>query len=191
MRYLTFFFCLALLSCKNSIKTDQSAHVEFEVNEFLLGETFRDKELKLLMKVPRNWVNAITIEDSVTKAKFTGLLVQDPSIRAVFVDLDNEATLLIRQTNSRNVAQTDSVYANVDTLQQNAPKLVSKAAFRFNDMFAQQYILDEGALQNFQLFLRKEDLPNFTAQVDFFVSKEKFTKVIRSIESSIGSIQPL
>jgi hypothetical protein len=187
--YLALGLVLALVSCGNqdsgsSTSDDETPRYAFNVDSDLIGEEYGDRQLGLTIAPPAGWAQAPdSLEEQIRNrvAANTDITSEELGLRTLFIDRSSGSALLVYDPFERDDpgAVFDEWVGPED----------QTAEFRHNGLhFHQARRVTE---QEVRFTLAVEGRDGVVTVLQYFMPQTHFKEIGRSIESSIGSIEPL
>ena len=185
---LLFVFVVLLSACGASDRpstgdAETTPAYSFNVNPDLLGEEYADRALGIRLSPPAEWTEApASLREEIAQqlTESTNIADAETALRALFVERSSGSALVVYEPLER-----DDPGAVFD--QWVVPEAES-AEFRHNGLdFYQARVLTEG-IARFTLVTEPRD--GVVATIQYTLPQSRFQEIGRSIESSIGSIEP-
>jgi hypothetical protein len=194
--YLLLLFLL--LSCNNKKnQTILPVEAEFVVDDSLLnGESFIDSTLNLSLRIPKNW---ISLNSDLLEIVNIAVLVDEyktAELKGGFYNPKDTSFMIIIDLSNVNKLYLSDLHLNYKTLL-NKNKTFDDIQFQeFNHKFfgIEQYVLQNENILSFKLIcsnLRSREQKMNSFEVMYLINRNKVNENIKSIESSIGSLNCL
>lgn len=182
---------LVLYSCSSSPNSEhQKNDLAFNVDENILDASYIDTLKKIQLRVPKGWIDLTELPDNELKLKFSSLVKIDSTIKSIFVDTLNNASLFYRVINIQSNT-LERIFNNPDSAYNSQQQWSSilKSNFILNGISVSQFLLQSNDLVNFRLISRENSPHQF--QIDYILSRESYLLQVKKVESSIGSTRRL
>ncbi|NBB91379.1 MAG: hypothetical protein GVY23_09275 [Spirochaetes bacterium] len=186
---LLFGFAVLLTACGDSDRRPSTSDAEtapaysFNVDPDLLGEQYADRALGIRLSPPAEWTEApASLREEIAQQLSEGTDIADAesALRALFVERSSGSALVVYEPLER-----DDPGAVFD---QWVGPAAESAEFRHNGLnFYQARAFTEGSAR-FTLVTEPRD--GTVAVIQYILPQSRFQEIGRSIESSIGSIEP-
>ncbi len=182
MKYLCVIFALCfLVGCKQDTKqVDNAVVAEFQVDTTLLHVIpYYNKKNNFSVNYPKGWqpLEAVSNLDSLRLAHPNGKGITNFGDDNGFLNIS-----VLREANKNDILDKfakDSIWINVQN-----------SSFQHNCFNINQYVLQNAEWLCFQLFCRDESATQ-NVVLTYAIKREKIATIVRSIESSIGSLNCL
>ncbi len=162
----------------------------FQVDESRLEPTVTDETLRIKIAAPRNWK---MIDDAMLQQvtnKLDSQRIQGIQMvpRWIFLNEDSQAMCVVSKLNGVEIAPDETLLKTFTTAYQNQfPKATVQQAVFIKDAFRiHQLMVIATDFVRIKLICDAPETPVF--EVDYHIPKGVYQTELRSIESSIGSI---
>ena len=162
----------------------------FQVDESRLEPTVTDETLRIKIAAPRNWK---MIDDAMLQQvtnKLDSQRIQGIQMvpRWIFLNEDSQAMCVVSKLNGVEIAPDETLLKTLTTAYQNQfPKATVQQAVFIKDAFRiHQLMVIATDFVRIKLICDAPETPVF--EVDYHIPKGVYQTELRSIESSIGSI---
>lgn len=163
--------------------TESAPAYSFNVDPDLLGEQYEDGALGIRLSPPAEWTEApASLRDEIAEGVAESADVSDAetALRALFVERSSGSVLVVYEPLER-----DNPGAVFD---QFVGQAAETAQFSHNELdFYQARAVTEGSVR-FTLVTEARD--GVVTVIQYILPQARFQEIGRSIESSIGSIEP-
>jgi hypothetical protein len=175
---------------KNDAPPKTIPAVTFDVNALLLGDSVVSKQYGITFFVPKNWKPLPKDIEQQLRSRLSDVNTGEirPEPLYIFVGEANKATLAVSVL--RFPAQDTSITLQrmrfVQSVKSNTDSSTLRIAeFRKNTMLMTQCVIRTPERISFKVLVEAK---NALLQFDYVLSMAVYTKEIRAVESSIGSI---
>lgn len=192
LAFLAFALGILLSSCGSEARDggraadggDEATQYSFNVDPDLLGEEYGDRELGLRLAPPEGWVQAPDSLKEQVRSQVTenaDISAAEMGLRTLFVDRSSGSALIVYDPFERDDPR--AVFGEW------VGRAAETAEFRHNGLqFYQARVVTE---RDVRFTLVTEARDGVVTVIQYFLPQARFQEIGRSIESSIGSIEPL
>lgn len=170
------------ISCSSDKASNDTAEMNFSVNQHLLAPTYIDTAVGVQFNPPKNMVsiNYKTAQE-----------ISDPiRIKQIFSDTLTQATLLYSDLSVLPDSSLQNILNNYQqVLNKNGEwKSIQKAVYQFNGLRVYQFLLQNEQIVGFKLVFPEGTKKKFS--LDYAFPVHQYAKYAKPLESSIGSVHP-
>jgi len=161
--------------------------IEFNVNSSLLGETYLNQTLSIKFKIPKHW-NAISDKEfKEIQKKLENQTIENFVPLRFYINRNNGGTCIISSfTKSKKISNIVTEYEK--KLRLSYPDANKNLAIFYKDKIKiYQFQIVSENLVNIKLIFSLKN--NSIIQIDYLIGLANYKAELRSIESSIGSIE--
>jgi hypothetical protein len=194
--FLIILFTLVVFSCRQSGNQPEVVEAGFNVDQELLAtDTMTDTGLSFQMQYPAGWT---ILDESFRKQLTPQILVGSYSpariVSGAVHPVDSSMLLIldVRQVDSSFFSNLKEHY-EVVLNQENTWLNVQLETFSHHCFIVDQYVLQNERLVQFRLQCRRKDRDAQQPQLEvyFFLNRSNIQNNIKSVESSIGTLNCL
>jgi hypothetical protein len=184
---------LAMAACDKKNQENQPEELAFTVRQELLAATIVDSSLGFSWAPPQGWQPLPTEKrDWVAATLQKKQNPQDPlTARPVYIFIDREKQLFCTVSQFQRIEMNDSLIARVQEsiVDKFAQAEIRQGVFRLHGLTVHQSRIVTGGWIIYKFFVTQPRLTSYL--IDYIIPHADYEKNLQSIESSIGSLQPL
>jgi hypothetical protein len=197
MRYIiAFTFLLTVSACKQKQNDSNSTFTKAEFNidsNLLSDQTYKDSTLNISISVPLNWGEADKSTKELIHKQLKVINVDSLSIKEFFIDSLSGSLMTIIDISTLDSSFINSLKYKYDSMLNSKLQWqhIQFSEFIIKHWHVQQYVLQNERAVMFKLLFIDSEIPEFNQpfEIDYILANNTFQKNIKSVESSIGSIQ--
>jgi hypothetical protein len=172
---------IAFISCGSSDKKLDDDQVYFNVDPAQLNLTYNDNQALFSFKLPKG----LTELNSISNLSDSEL-EYDSLVLAVYFDSATQAAVIVKSIPQYQSFLTEVTRSPDSLFNLNGQwATINSTTFKHHRLLIQQVLLENNDVINLKLFFENNQEGR---EVEFLVHRNAYADIVRSIESSIGSI---
>lgn len=192
---LYFNFLLVLFfGCRENKAQEENQELEFRVDTALLAPCYSDSLLKFTFCPPKGWnpLPDSTLKQVKTRLETNIQPTHNIQFRLIqlFLDPTNGNSCSLSQVSGVVGTLVDLIEIYEESLQEKFPEAqISTAKFKIEKINVVQFLILTNEKVIFKLIFASPT--KAICQLDFAVARAVYPNVVRSVESSVGSLRPM